>query len=137
MTYKTELTVRHYECDEYGHVNNASYLNYLEYARAEFLKQIGFDYRSYVNAGYGVYVVKITISYKSSALPDDKLDIYTKITKRKKASGIFYQEIKKGDTLICEAEVTWASIGQDGKMAAMLEEWDVPGLYPLTSESDV
>ncbi len=130
MTNKTKITVRHYECDAYGHVNNANYLNYLEHARLEFLTSIGFDYKNYVTAGYGVYVVKITISYKSSALPEENLDIYTKAIKRKKASGIFYQEIKRGETLICEAEVTWASIGQDGKMSAIPEEWDVPGLYP-------
>ncbi|QEN05129.1 acyl-CoA thioesterase [Thiospirochaeta perfilievii] len=128
MIYKTEIKVRHYECDAYGHVNNANYLNYLEHARSEFLKQIGFDYASFVAEGYGVYVVKISISYKSSALPEDALDIFTKVTERKKASGVFYQEIKRGETLICVAEVTWASIGKSGRMAPIPKEWDVPGL---------
>ena len=128
MEYKTEITVRHYECDAYGHVNNANYLNYLEHARGEYLKDIGFDYKSFVESGFGIYVVKISIAYKNPALPDETLDIYTKPIKRKKASGVFFQQIKRGDTLICEAEVTWASIGKDGKMAGIPKEWDVPGL---------
>ncbi len=128
MEYKSELIVRHYECDAYGHVNNANYLNYLEHARGEFLKDIGFDYAGFVKEGYGIYVVKISISYKASALPDDKLDIITKPIKRKRASGIFFQQIKKGDTLICEAEVTWASIGKDGRMSNIPDKWDVDGL---------
>lgn len=128
METKTEITVRHYECDSYGHVNNANYLNYLEHARGEFLKEIGLDYKGFVQDGYGVYVVKINISYKNSALPDDILDIYTKPISRKKVSGVFFQQIKRGDVLICEAEVTWASIGKDGKMCAIPEKWDVKGL---------
>ena len=37
-TFKTELQVRSYELDFYGHVNNAIYLNYLEYARGNYLE---------------------------------------------------------------------------------------------------
>lgn len=130
MEHKTELIVRHYECDAYGHVNNANYLNYLEHARSEFLKSIGFDYNGFVEAGYGVYVFKISITYKNSALPDDLLEVFTTVIKRRKASGTFFQQIKRGETLVCEAEVTWASIGPDGKMTAIPVKWDVTGLNP-------
>ncbi len=126
--HKTEIVVRHYECDVYGHVNNANYLNYLEHARGEFLKDIGFDYKNYVAEGYGVYVVKVSINYRSSALPEETLEIFTKPIKRRRANGIFYQEIKRGDTPICDAEVTWAAIGQDGKLCAIPEHFDVTGL---------
>lgn len=128
MVYKTEITVRHYECDAYGHVNNANYLNYLEHARGEFLKAVGFDYKSYTEAGYGLYVIKVSITYKTPAVPDDVLEVFTKTIKRRRASGTFFQEIKIGDTIICEAEVTWASIGKDGKMSPIPKEWDVPGI---------
>ena len=36
MTQTIEVEVRSYELDSYNHVNNAVYLNYLEYARMEF-----------------------------------------------------------------------------------------------------
>lgn len=130
MESKTEVTVRHYELDAYGHVNNANYLNYLEHARSEFLKDIGLDYKSFVEAGYGVYVIKVCITYKSPALPDQVLQITTKPIKRRKASGTFFQQIWHEDRLICEAEVTWASIGKDGTMAPIPEQWDVEGLNP-------
>jgi len=130
MESKTEITVRHYECDAYGHVNNANYLNYLEHARSEFLKDIGMDYKSFVEAGFGVYVIKISITYKSPALPDDVLTVTTKPIKRRSASGTFFQQIRHGDRLVCEAEVTWASVGKDGKMTAIPAEWDTSGLNP-------
>ena len=37
MAHESTLTTRSYECDSYGHVNNAVYLNYLEFARIRFL----------------------------------------------------------------------------------------------------
>ena len=41
MTHECELEARSYECDAYGHVNNAVYLNYLEVARHEFMRHAG------------------------------------------------------------------------------------------------
>ena len=58
MTCKCSLKVRTYECDSYGHVNNANYLNYLEYARCEMLKAVDFDYPAMIKAGFGLYVAR-------------------------------------------------------------------------------
>ena len=52
MKHITELSVRSYECDSYGHVNNAVYLNYLEFARMDFLDASGFRYKDFVAAGF-------------------------------------------------------------------------------------
>ena len=52
MKYTAPLVVRTYECDAYGHVNNAVYLNFLEYGRMEYLHQIDFDYKNLVADGY-------------------------------------------------------------------------------------
>ena len=64
MENECTLTVRTYECDAYGHVNNAVYLNYLELGRHSFLKEAGFDYAAIVAAGYGLYVVRVEIDSK-------------------------------------------------------------------------
>ena len=39
--FTTRLNVRSYELISFGHVNNATYLNYLEYARGDYLRQRG------------------------------------------------------------------------------------------------
>ncbi len=83
MVHTAELTVRSYECDSYNHVNNAVYLNYLEYARMEFLHACGFDYKRVFEAGYYLYVTHIDIYYKGSAFLDDKLFIEVKPVKLK------------------------------------------------------
>ncbi|MDD6487232.1 MAG: thioesterase family protein [Spirochaetales bacterium] len=132
-------TVRSYECDSYGHVNNAVYLNYLEYARTEFMRSIGFDYNKCVESGFYLYVTHIDIYYKFSAFLDDKLIIETAPLKTGAVSGTFKQIIKKEDGSICvEAEVSWASVNAKTQRPAKIpDELFVDGLKPETNDISV
>ena len=45
MEFEYYVTVRGYELDSFGHMNNAVYLNYIEQAQWEILRKSGtFDY---------------------------------------------------------------------------------------------
>jgi acyl-CoA thioester hydrolase len=124
------LTVRTYECDAYGHVNNAAYLNYLEVARYEFLKDVHFDYPSMIEAGYGIYVARVEIDYRKSAFADDRLRIHSWPVKKGAVSGIIAQEIIRGEDIIAEAKVTWAFVDSKGMPVKIPPAWNVPGLRP-------
>jgi acyl-CoA thioester hydrolase len=130
MISECSLVVRTYECDSYGHVNNAVYLNYLELARYEFLKDIDFDYPAMIQAGYGVYIARVEIDYKKPALADDALVIRSWPVKKGAVSGIIAQEIKRGDELLVEAKVTWAFVDSRGMPVKLPPAWDRPGLSP-------
>lgn len=130
MVCECTLTVRTYECDSYGHVNNANYLNYLEYARYELLKTIGFDYPAAIAAGYGVYIARVEIDYKRSAVPDDVLLIRSWPVKKGAVSGIIAQRISRGDDVIAEAKVTWAFVDSQGIPVKIPAAFDLPGLKP-------
>lgn len=131
MKHIAEHIVRSYECDSYSHVNNSVYLNYLEYARMEYLHAIGFDYKGLVEAGYYIYVTHVDIYYKASAFLDDKLLIEVFPTKLKKISGELKQIIKKEDGTICaDATVTWACVTKEGRPSKIPEEFMVSGLNP-------
>jgi YbgC/YbaW family acyl-CoA thioester hydrolase len=130
MKYSTQLVVRTYECDSYGHVNNAVYLNYLEFGRMEYLHQIGFDYKNLVADGYYLYITHIDINYKSSAYLDDRLFIDVEPVKLNIISGTFRQTVRKEDGTICAtADVTWASV-KAGRPARIPDKYMVSGLYP-------
>ena len=133
MVCKCNLTVRTYECDSYGHVNNANYLNYLEFARYELLKDVGFDYPAMIEAGYGVFIARIEIDYKKPAIVDDELTIKSRPVKKGAVSGVIAQEIWRGEELLAGAKVTWAFVNSKGIPVRLPPEWDVPGLYPPTS----
>ncbi|MBP5250868.1 MAG: acyl-CoA thioesterase [Treponema sp.] len=131
MSWFTKLTVRPYECDSYSHVNNAVYLNYLEYARMDYLRQIGFQYKKIVEIGFSLYVTHVDIHYKSSAFLDDELTIETYPAKLGAVSGTIHQIIKKNDGTVCaEADVTWASVKNGSVPSKLPQEFMVPGLKP-------
>jgi acyl-CoA thioester hydrolase len=132
---QTECTIRvnTYECDPYGHVNNATYLNYLEHARYEFLRDIGFDYKDFVEKGFAVYIAKITIEYKASAWPDDEIIIRTRPLKKGAVSGVLSQELRRvsDNTWIAQAQVTWACVNaHTGKPCRLPQGFDLEGLKP-------
>ncbi len=130
MIHTTSITVRSYEIDVNNHVNNAVYLNYLEHARMQFLVDEGFDYAAFRKAGYGLIVARISIDYKRPALMNDRLTVRTTPFKKKRAFGVFRQEILRGEELIADAEVTWAVVNSEGRLCPMPAEFDKPALSP-------
>jgi len=130
MKAECTLRVRTYECDSNGHVNNATYLNYLEYGRHEYMRSIGMDYLQLMKAGYGIFVARIEIDYKRPATIDDELVIHTWPVKRGAVSGVLMQEILHGEDMIAAAKVTWAFVDSNGMPVKIPKEFDVLGLKP-------
>jgi len=131
MKHVAKLTVRSYELDSYNHVNNAVYLQYLEFARIEYLRAIGFDYPGLYEAGYFLFVTHIDIRYKSPARLFDELSIEVEPIKLGKVSGTFRQRIvnQKGD-LCAEADVSWGCVDTTGRPTKIPDEFYVSGLEP-------
>ena len=112
------LTVRTYECDSYGHVNNAVYLNYLEYGRMAVLEKNGFSLAKLKQMGAIIVVRRIEIDYKAPAREGDRLVVRTYLKDHNKMKGIFSQEIfKQSDQiLVARADVTWVFTDLQGKL---------------------
>jgi YbgC/YbaW family acyl-CoA thioester hydrolase len=96
--YKTELQVRSYELDFYGHVNNATYLNYLEFARGKFLEQEGLSFKKLVEADIYLLVVRAELDYRAPAHLSDWLEIEGWIEKVGNTSAVFRQIIRNKAT---------------------------------------
>jgi len=124
------IVVRSYECDSYGHVNNAVYLNYLEYARHEFLKHIGVDLPALRASGHALLVARIEIDYKRPAVPDDRLVVASRAIRRLRVGGVMEQRILRGEELVAVANVTWVSVDGAGKLYPLPPAFDVAGLRP-------
>lgn len=78
MTHEFRLTVRGYELDSFGHVNNAVYLNYMEQARWEMLKDLNM-YDQLLGNGFLLAVTEATIRYSREARIYDELLIRTQM----------------------------------------------------------
>lgn len=130
MIHACSLTVRSYECDSYGHVNNAVYLHYLEVARHEYMKALGISLDALQAAGYGVWVARIDIRYLLPAHADDLLQILTEPVKIRRMSGALRQTIRRGSGTVAEADVTWASVDAKGRPSPLPAGFDLSGLAP-------
>ena len=111
--YQSYITVRGYELDSYGHVNNAVYLQYYEHARWEMMKKLGF-LDALKDTGLSVVVVESTIRYMRETGMFDELVIESSF-KPESPYLIFYQKIidQKSGLPVSRAKIKTVFIGQD------------------------
>ncbi len=122
--FTLKFKVRSYECDSYGHVNNAVYLHYLECARMSALEENGFTLNTMKQKGYCVVVRRIEIDYKYPLFMNDIITIETFISEWRNTSGTFTQQIfnEEDEQLVAEAKVTWVFTNLTGKPIPIPEE---------------
>jgi thioesterase-3 len=109
----TDIKVRGYHLDLYGHVNNARYLEFLEEARWGFTETHG-SLEYFVKSGLAFVIVNININYRRAALMGEALRIETAMKKVGSRSGIIHQvvKLKDTDTVIADADVTFVIFNQ-------------------------
>jgi len=122
--FETSLVSRTYECDSYGHVNHAVFLNYLEVARIEFLKTMGYTLDSLKKENLLMPIVKLEIEYKQQVFAGEELIITVEWIKKKNRSAVFKQMIFNNDKslLISKAFITWVAVNLQGKAVAIPEK---------------
>ncbi len=116
-------TVRSYELDSFGHVNNAVFLNYLEYARTEYLLQRGLSFDDFEKWQKYPLVIKVDIEYKSPAKVHDELKISGYISEWKKSSFILKYRIDNlsKERLCATANVVFVFTNPQGRPVAIPE----------------
>lgn len=65
------MSVRDYECDVEGIVNNANYLHYLEHTRHQFLRSEGVSFIELHENGIDCVVARINIAFKTPLHSDE------------------------------------------------------------------
>jgi len=121
--HSVSVRVRTYECDAYGHVNNAVYLNYLEYARDHWILDSGLDYQALVASGQGVFVAEARLTFQSPALPGEELTITTAVAHAGAAWLTLAQTIRCGERPVLEGELKLVWVGAHGRPTRIPIEW--------------
>ncbi len=111
-----EFSVRDYECDLQGVVNNANYQHYLEHARHEFLLSRGISFARLHDEGTDLIITKVEIDYKFPLRSRDRFIVKTGIRKEGYIRLVFFQDIYRlpDEKLIVRAKITGAAT-QKGK----------------------
>lgn len=77
MVHNYSLRVRYSDTDQMRRVHHAAFLHYLETARIEMLRDLGWPYAEIEAHGFFLPVIDVSIQYKKAVMYDDVVDIQT------------------------------------------------------------
>lgn len=111
-----ELTTRVYfeDTDAGGIVYYVNYLKFMERARTELVRSLGFDQSALQRENIIFVVHSVSARYHAPARLDDELVVCAAVLELKRASIRFVQQVRRADgQLLCEGEVLVACVSAD------------------------
>jgi YbgC/YbaW family acyl-CoA thioester hydrolase len=122
-TYSCPIEVRGYELDSFGHVNNATYLNYLEFARWKMLGEEGITLEWIQREKRWPVIASVEIKYLKPTFMGDPLVVKTRVVDQSRARFTIEQLIFRGDTLVTSAIIHSVVVNESGRPV------ELPGEY--------
>jgi len=116
-SFRLDFAVRDYECDLAGMVNNATYLNYIEHTRHEFLKSNGVDFVELAAQGVYLIVVRIELDFLYPLRSGDLFWVGTRMERISRLRFGLWQDIYRlpEDKPILKAKVIGSAINEQGR----------------------
>lgn len=121
------LPVRVYieDTDAGGIVYYVNYLKFMERARTEFLRTLGYQHYALADENFQFVVHSANVQYRQPARIDDALSVTATLKQLGKATLLFDQQVRKAGTLICQADIKVACVNADTLKPAAIP----PALY--------
>jgi acyl-CoA thioester hydrolase len=114
FVYSFPVRVYFENTDAGGVVYHAEYLRFLERARTEWLRHLGFDHQALARTHRIVFVVSaIAADFAKPARLDDMVAVSVKLETLGKVRCTFEQEIRREDEVLVKAKVTVACLTVD------------------------
>ncbi len=102
------------DTDAGGIVYYVNYLKFMERARTEFMRSLGYG-KSYIFNSDLMFVVRdLAVSYKLPARLDDELEATAMLTHLRGAGMVFDQSVRRGAVLLARAQVTIVCVDRAG-----------------------
>ena len=115
FVYSFPVRVYFENTDAGGVVYHAEYFKFLERARTEWLRHLGFDHQALARDHRLVLVVTaIAIDFLRPARLDDTLAVSVRLESLGKVRCVFAQDIRREDEVVVKARVTVASLAAEG-----------------------
>ncbi|GAB3663085.1 acyl-CoA thioesterase [Actinocorallia lasiicapitis] len=103
--FSVEVTVRGYELDTQGHLNQAVYLQYCEHARWELLRAAGLPQDKLLASGVGPVALELTLKFKRELRGGERVRVTCAFVYGEgKTFKIHQQIIKEDGTVSAELE---------------------------------
>ncbi|WP_432776172.1 thioesterase family protein [Brevibacillus gelatini] len=123
MAHRFAFTVQSTDLDVIGHVNNAKYLEYMEWARFDWIWQLGFTLDELKRRAVLPVVVNINIHYrKELRMREEVYALTTVLRVGEKSFAIRHELYNKDDVLVADADVTMVMIDANTRRSVALPE---------------
>ena len=121
MKHAQSIRVYYEDTDSGGVVYYANYLRFLERARTEILRELGFEQAQLAHdAGIAFAVRSLAVDYIKPARLDDLVEVVSTIAELRRAQVVFRQGIHRGKELLLDATVRVACLDlTEGKATAI------------------
>ncbi len=111
FVYSFPVRVYFENTDAGGVVYHAEYLKFLERARTEWLRHLGFDHQALARDHRIVFVVTaVNAEFVKPARLDDLLAVSVRLESLGRARSVFVQEVRRDDEVLVRAKVTVACV---------------------------
>ncbi|BBI61900.1 hypothetical protein HSBAA_32060 [Vreelandella sulfidaeris] len=111
--YRLPLRVYMEDTDAGGIVYYVNYLKFMERARSEWLRQLGFDQQTLLDEGTQLVVYRLACHYAKPACLDDALEISAHVTDVGRCRMTFEQQVWRDEELLCSATVEIACLSAE------------------------
>ncbi|MBS2537935.1 acyl-CoA thioesterase [Catenulispora sp. NF23] len=101
MVFSVPVTVRGYELDTQGHLNQAVYLQYTEHARWELLRAAGIGQNDLIAGGIGPVVLEANLKFLRELRGGEEVDVSCELQWAEGKVFQFKQQIVKKDGTVC------------------------------------
>ncbi|MDN5786885.1 tol-pal system-associated acyl-CoA thioesterase [Pseudorhodobacter sp.] len=120
MTDQFNVRVYYEDTDLAGIVYYANYLKFIERGRSEWIRDLGID-QSVLRRDHGVVfaVRRVVADYLLPAIYDDMLQVHTRLASLGGARIILAQQVRRGEDLLFDAEVTLVCLTATGRPVRM------------------
>ena len=111
FAYSFPVRVYFENTDAGGVVYHGEYLKFLERARTEWLRHLGFDHQALARNHRAIFIVtSVVADFLKPARLDDTLAVSVQLESLGKVRCIFAQEIRREDDVLVKAKVTAACV---------------------------
>jgi len=122
--HRFALRVYFEDTDLSGIVYHANYLKFMERARSDFLRALGFEQRGTLEAGEGAYAIaEVRIRYLGPARLEDELVVVSTLAKLLAASATIHQRVMRAGEVLADATIVAAFLTPDGRPRRQPKPW--------------
>ncbi len=125
MVFKFKKKIYGFECDVYGHLNNANYLQIYESARAEALEEAGMPIRKLKETGYLIFLIKVEIEYKKGIQLEDIITVHSSVIENNRLGSLWVQKIYNSAGELCNIVYVRGVYVKDNKPSRISQELKV------------